>query len=99
VSEHETPNAVERVTGVIGAGLAIPTLLPIAALMGVVSRFARGKETPRWLRPFRPVVFALVFLLFCVTLIVFIPWMVIVRLLMAAGLIRPQAEFDDEGEE
>jgi hypothetical protein len=100
MSGRETPNAVERVTGVVGAGLAIPTLLPIAAMMGLVTRFARGEETPRWLRPLRPVVFALVFLFFCVTMVVFIPWMLIVRLLMVAGLIRPQApETDDEGEE
>ncbi len=69
----------ERGLGCIGGMLAVPTMVPMAALVGALVK--GGKLT-------RVVTLPLIFILFLITAIVFLPYYLLLRLLGKAGLVR-----------
>ncbi len=89
------PNRAERTLGRIGAILALPTMLPMAALMGLVNK-VHAKRT--WAaRIVTPFLYLLVFVAFLIICIVFVPYGIVLRLLMRLGIVRmpPKPEEED----
>lgn len=71
----------ERGVGCIAGVLAVPTMVPMTALVGALVK--GGKVT-------RAVALPLIFILFLITAIVLLPYFLILRLLGKAGLVRMQ---------
>lgn len=75
------PNAFEKTLGYAGFVLAIPALTPIAAAMLMLQRRAQSKLA-------KAIGLMIVFPLFLLATIIFIPYMIALWILGAAGLVR-----------
>ena len=91
------PNRAERTLGRIGAVLALPTMLPMLALMALIDKVhAKRTLAARIATPF---LFLLVFIGFLISCIVFVPYGIVLHLLLRLGIVRLPPKPEEEEEE
>jgi hypothetical protein len=76
----------EQALGCVGSLLAIPALTPVAAAAAGLARWSKSDRG--WKRALAAVCSVLVFPLFLIAVIVFIPYFVVLQVLAAVGLVR-----------
>ena len=79
------PNLAERLLARLGFALSLPTLGPIALLMAALARVQRGNALVRAV--LTPVLGTAVFLAFIVTILVFAPYYILMRIGGALGIV------------
>lgn len=90
--EEYTPNATEKVLAYAASIAALPTLLPMTGLMILLGRVHNARSDNPFINALlsgaRALLFLAVFVVFCATMVIFIPYMLLLHLLAAMGIVR-----------